>query len=115
MTEKVEETAKMVVQNGEPDKAEEEEEEEEDDDDELDEIPESFKKPEGQMKTARASVSAEAYGAWNQKKAFTPPDIPKSDEQKARLKTVLGKSFLFQSLDNSGLESVIGAMQETVL
>merc|ERR1719487_1541376 len=61
----------------------EEEEEEEEDDDELDEIPESFKKPEGQMKAARASVSAEAYGAWNQKKAFTPPSYPKSEEQKA--------------------------------
>jgi len=114
MTSKVEETAKMVTAGNEA-KDEEEEEEEEDDDDELDEIPESFKKPEGQMKTARASVSAEAYGAWNQKKAFTPPSIPKSDQQLARLKTVLGKIFLFQSLEEKDMNGVIGAMQEKVL
>merc|ERR1719235_2104938 len=91
---------------------EDKEEEEEEEDDELDEIPESMKKPEGQMKTARASVSAEAYGAWNQKKAFTPPSHPKSDEQKTRLADVLKKSFLFSALEAKDLESVIGAMQE---
>merc|ERR1719265_1370977 len=91
---------------------EEEEEEEEDDDDELDEIPESMKKPEGQMKTARASVSAEAYGAWNQKKAFTPPEYPKSDEQKKRLGEVLGKSFMFNGLETKDFDAVIGAMLE---
>merc|ERR1719235_747374 len=94
------------------DAKEEEEEEEEDDDDELDEIPESMKKPEGQMKTARASVSAEAYGAWNQKKAFTPPSYPKTDDQKARLGQVLSKSFLFSALETKDLDSVIGAMPE---
>merc|ERR1719159_1976376 len=94
------------------DAKEEEEEEEEDDDDELDEIPESMKKPEGQMKTARASVSAEAYGAWNQKKAFTAPNIPKSDEQKARLSSTLAKSFLFSALDEKDMTGVIGAMLE---
>merc|ERR1719265_1987653 len=91
---------------------EDEEEEEEEEDDELDEIPESMKKPEGQMKTARASVSAEAYGAWNQKKAFTPPDYPKSGEQKKRLADVLSKSFLFSALESKELDSFIGAMQE---
>jgi len=115
MSAKVEETAKMVVSTGEPEQKEEEEEEEEDDDDELDEIPESFKKPEGQMKTARASVSAEAYGQWNQKKAFTPPSYPKSDEQKARLKGVLSKSFMFQGIEEKDFAGVIGAMQEKVL
>merc|ERR1719159_758987 len=89
-----------------------EEEEEEEDDDELDEIPESMKKPEGQMKTARSSVSAEAYGAWNQKKAFTPPSYPKSDQQKKRLADVLSKSFLFSALEAKELDAVIGAMQE---
>merc|ERR1719265_2504796 len=89
----------------------EESEEEDDDGDELDEIPESFRKPEGQMKTARASVSAEAYGAWNQKAAFTPQVIAKSDEQKARLKAVLTKSFMFQSLDDKDFGIVIDAMK----
>merc|ERR1719181_1864932 len=99
----------MMQNDGAEDK---EEEEEEDDDDELDELPESFKKPEGQMKTARASVSAEAYGAWNQKAAFTAQVIPKTDEQKERLKVVLSKSFLFQALDEKDMSTVIGAMKE---
>lgn len=58
-------------------KEDDDDEEEEDDDMELDDIPESMKKPESQMNRARASVSAEAYGQWNQKKAFTPPNYPK--------------------------------------
>merc|ERR1719169_378976 len=94
----------------EEDKDEEEEEEEEDD--ELDEIPESMKKPEGQMKGPRSSVSAEAYGAWNQKKAFTPPTHPKTDEQKKRLSEVLGKSFLFSALEAKDLDAVLLAMLE---
>merc|ERR550514_775592 len=77
MQQKVNDAGKMMAATG----GEEEEEEEEEEDDDVDEIPESFQKPAGQMKTARASVSAEAYGAWNQKAEFTPPVIPKSDEQ----------------------------------
>merc|ERR1719504_78977 len=89
----------------------EEEEEEEEDDDCCDELPESFKKPEGQMSGARASVSAEAYGAWNQKKAFTPPNYPKSADQKARLKGVLAKSFLFSALEEKDLKVVVDAFK----
>lgn len=103
--------AAATIEGGE--KEDPESEEEEDDDDELDEMPEHFKKPEGQMKTARASVSAEAYGAWNQKKAFTAPVHPKSDEQKARLRGVLMKSFLFAALEGGKeMDTVIGAMLE---
>jgi len=91
------------------------EEEEEDDDDDCDELPDDFKKPAGQMSGARASVSAEAYGSWNQKKAFTPPEFPKTDEQKARLKAVLSKTFLFSSLDEKDMVSVIMAMVEKVV
>lgn len=91
------------------------EEEEEDDDDDCDELPESFKKPPGQMSGARASVSAEAYGSWNQKKAFEPPVHPKNEEQKGRLKAVLEKSFLFSSLDEKEMELVIMAMVEKVV
>merc|ERR1719169_365599 len=91
---------------------EDEASEEEEEDDDVDEIPENFIKPEGQMKTARASVSAEAYGAWNQKVAFTPPIHAKSDDQKKRLADVLSKSFLFSALEAKELDTVIGAMLE---
>merc|ERR1719456_2001489 len=92
--------------------AKEEEDAEEEEEEEVDEIPENFIKPEGQMKTARASVSAEAYGAWNQKVAFTPPVYAKTDEQKERLSGVLSKSFLFSSLEGKDLAQVIDAMEE---
>ncbi|CAE7431362.1 mcb, partial [Symbiodinium necroappetens] len=90
----------------------EEEEEEEDDDDDCDEIPESFRKSEESMGKTRTSVSAEAYGTWNQKKAFTPPDHPKTDEQKQRLKQTLSKSFMFSSLEDKDMTTILGAMKE---
>jgi cAMP-dependent protein kinase regulator len=85
---------------------------EEEEDDECDDIPESFKKPEAQMGRARQSVSAEAYGQWNQKKEFTPPVHPKSDEQKARLNSTLQQSFMFQGLENADMQTILMAMQE---
>lgn len=87
---------------------------EEDDDDVCDELPEHFKKVEGKQQTARASVSAEAYGQWNQKKAFVAKKIAKTDEQKERLKNVLSKSFLFSNLDDKDFVVVIDAMEEKI-
>jgi cAMP-dependent protein kinase regulator len=112
----VEEAGKMVATSTEKQEDKEEEEEEEEDD-ELDEIPESMKKPEGQMSKMRTSVSAEAYGAWNQKKDFDPTkhQYPKTDEQKQRLKATLAKSFLFSSLEGKDMDTVILAMKEKVV
>lgn len=90
-------------------KKEEEEEEEDDEDDEP--PPDFFKQQDGPPK-ARASVSAEAYGDWNTKKAFVAPVITKTDEQKDRLKSVLSKSFLFSTLEDNDMTVVIGAMSE---
>lgn len=100
----MQEAAKLAVS----DKKDDDEEEEEDDED--DEPPPDFERPQGIK--ARQSVSAEAYGEWNAKKAFVPPVIPKSDEQKERLKNCLGKSFLFSSLEENDFAIVIGAMKE---
>lgn len=87
-----------------------EESEEEDDGDE--EPPPDFYKNENQVGKARQSVSAEAYGEWNAKKAFVAPVITKSDEQKDRLRNVLSKSFLFAALEDNDMTVVIGAMSE---
>lgn len=57
-------------------------------------------------------MSAECYGAWNQKKDFDPPVHPKTPEQKERLQATLGKSFLFQALEGKDLVIVIDAMEE---
>jgi len=64
------------------------------------------------MGRARASVSAEAYGQWNQKKAFEPPSYPKSDDQKARLNATLQKSFMFAALEQKDMEIMLMAMKE---
>lgn len=101
----VQEAAKMATMN---ENMPEEEEEEEDDED--DEPPPGWEKP--QSTGARQSVSAEAYGEWNAKKAFVPPVIAKSDDQKERLKSCLTKGFLFSSLEDNDLSIVIGAMKE---
>lgn len=87
-----------------------EESEEEEDDDADDEPPPDWEKP--QANKARTSVSAEAYGEWNAKKAFVPPVITKTDEQKDRLKGTLTQSFMFSNLDPNDLNIVIGAMKE---
>jgi len=92
--------------------ADDEEEEEEEEDDECDEIPESMRKPEQQMGKARASVSAEAYGQWNQKKAFTAPSYPKTPDQLERLSATLMKSFLFSELDKPDMDLILLAMKE---
>merc|ERR1712060_856067 len=82
-------------------------------DDADDEPPPDFFKERPDNK-ARQSVSAEAYGEWNAKKAFVPPVIQKTDEQKERIKQTLSKSFLFSSVEDNGLTIVIGAMKEVV-
>jgi len=94
------------------DKHEEEEESEEEEDDDCDEIPEHMRKPSEQVGRARQSVSAEAYGAWNQKKAFTPPKNAKTDEQKDRLSKTLNKSFMFNELEPNDMETILLAMKE---
>jgi cAMP-dependent protein kinase regulator len=89
-------------------KAEDDDEEEDDDDDYVDEIPEFVPKKPGM----RQSVSAEAYGEWNQKKEFTPPHYPKTDEQKARLTATLKQGFMFKALSEKDFEVCVGAMEE---
>jgi cAMP-dependent protein kinase regulator len=101
----LQEASKMVAV-----KHEEEEEEEEDDDLDDEPPPDFFDRP--QTNKARTSVSAEAYGEWNLKKAFVPPVITKSDEQKDRLKSTLTASFMFANLEANDLNIVIGAMKE---
>lgn len=110
ITGSLEEAGTMMTESAKAEPPEEDEEEEEDD--EMDEIPESMKKPEAQMGRARQSVSAEAYGNWNQKKEFTPPKHPKSDEQKARVLTSLGRSFMFSCLDEKDMNTVVDATFE---
>jgi cAMP-dependent protein kinase regulator len=90
-------------------------EEEEEEDDDCEDLPEDFLRPDNQYDKVRTSVSAEAYGAWNTKKAFTAPVYEKTAAQKERLSACITKSFLFAALEQKDLDTVIGAMQEKVV
>merc|ERR1719379_3397082 len=90
-------------------KEDEEEEEEEDDED----IPE----PPPVTRTGnRQSVSAEAYGDWNKQKTnFEPPVYEKTAEQADRIRGMLKKSFIFESIDEKNLEILVKAMHKVEL
>eukprot|EP00747_Dinoflagellata_sp_TGD_P068639 gnl/TRDRNA2_/TRDRNA2_155797_c0_seq1.p1 gnl/TRDRNA2_/TRDRNA2_155797_c0~~gnl/TRDRNA2_/TRDRNA2_155797_c0_seq1.p1 ORF type:complete len:435 (-),score=131.38 gnl/TRDRNA2_/TRDRNA2_155797_c0_seq1:69-1277(-) len=91
-------------------KEDESEEEEEDDDDDAPDLPPP---PAAYMNRGpRQSVSAEAYGAWNKVKDFTPPVHPKTEEQKDRLSKVLQRCILFSSMDKEEMTILINAMIE---
>lgn len=63
-------------------------------------------------KKPRTSVSAEAYGSWNQKGNFTPTVIEKSDEVKTKIKAKLDAAFMFSAVHPNDLKIVIDAMAE---
>merc|ERR1712070_529383 len=86
--------------------------EEADDDDCGDELPADMIKTEKSMKTTRGSVSAEAYGAWNQKKEWEAPRYAKTSDQKERIAETLSKSFMFADLEEKDLETIILATKE---
>jgi cAMP-dependent protein kinase regulator len=73
-------------------------------------------KPESKLKTRhamqRAGVSAEVYGAWNQKGEFVPKVVPKSEEVKAKLKKRLLEAFMFNALEDNELDIVVDSIEE---
>ena len=83
---------------------------ESDEDDDVDELP----PPPKRAMTARRSVSAEVYGAWNQQKPFVPPKHPKTPDQEKRLKEILSKPQLivFESLDEKDKDVILLAMEK---
>jgi cAMP-dependent protein kinase regulator len=62
----------------------------------------------------RASVSAECYGVFNEKKAFVAKVIPKGAEQMKKIYEKVIQSFLFNSLEEKDLKTVIDAMEEVI-
>ena len=57
-------------------------------------------------------MSAEVYGKFNVKDDFKLKIINKTDEQKQRILTTIMNSFLFNSLEEKDLQTVIDAMEE---
>lgn len=84
---------------------------EDEEDDYLDDLPEQkTAKP----KAPRASVSAEAFGAWNQRKDFKPKFYQKSSESCAAIREKLNNAFMFSCLDEKEKDIVVAAMEEKV-
>merc|ERR1719258_767860 len=112
MQTKLKEVSSQAVENiGKMGDAPKDEESEEDEDDVVDEIEAA---PVATTSRMRTSVSAEAYGDWNKKKEFTPPRHPKSDEQRARIKEILGRNFLFATLGEAEATIILDAVEEQI-
>jgi cAMP-dependent protein kinase regulator len=65
-------------------------------------------------RSQRSSVSAEVYGIFNKKEAFVPRVIAKTEDQKARIISKVTQSFLFNSLEEKELNTVIDAFEEKI-
>ena len=88
---------------------------EEDDDispEEQKKIDEEMKKRQTKKKGNRTSVSAEVYGIHNVKKPYVPRVIPKTEEQISRIKEKCMQSFIFNSLEDKELKTVIDSFEE---
>ncbi len=81
-------------------------------DDYLDDLPEA--QPAAKQRGPRASVSAEAFGSWNQRKAFEPKVHEKSEESKVAIREKLNMCFMFSALDENEKDIVIAAMEEKI-
>lgn len=88
------------------------ESEEEIDPEEQKRIDEEMNKLKLKKKVMRTSVSAEAYGIHNVKKPYVPRVIPKTCEQIERIKERCMQSFIFNSLDDKELKTVIDSFEE---
>ena len=75
-------------------------------------IDEDMRKRQQKKKGFRTSVSAEVYGIHNVKKPYVPRVIPKTNEQIERIKDKCMQSFLFNSLDEKELKTVIDSFEE---
>ena len=75
-------------------------------------IDEEMKKRQQKKKGFRTSVSAEVYGIHNKKKPYVPRVIPKTNEQKERIKEKCMQSFIFNSLEDKELKTVIDSFEE---
>ena len=73
---------------------------------------EELKKKTAKKNGNRLSISAEAYGIHNIKKPYVPRVIPKTEDQIKRIKEKCLQSFIFSSLEEKELKTVIDSFEE---
>lgn len=83
----------------------------EEDEDEVEMLVPMPKKVNGQPKM-RQSVSAEAYGAFNQKGNFNARVIPKSADAEKRILARMEQAFMFSGLDEKETKTVLDSFEE---
>uniref|UniRef100_A0A7S2L5W1 Cyclic nucleotide-binding domain-containing protein n=1 Tax=Zooxanthella nutricula TaxID=1333877 RepID=A0A7S2L5W1_9DINO len=83
--------------------------EEEEDDDDAPDLP---LPPPPQVGRKRQSVSEEAYGSYNQRKAYEAKVIAKDEGQKGRIREVMKQCWMFQSHTPENVNAIIDAMDE---
>jgi len=94
--EQKEKTKDNTSNEKEEDRGSEDETDEDDEDDYVDVLPSLEAR---KNKGPRASVSAEAFGAFNKKEDFQARLVEKSDEVKEAILDKIEKSFMFSGLD----------------
>ena len=82
------------------------------DEEEQKRIDEEMAKRQQKKKGMRTSVSAEVYGIHNVKKPYVPRVIKKTPEQIDRIKDKCMQSFIFNSLEDKELKTVIDSFEE---
>ena len=82
------------------------------DEEEQKRIDEEMRKKQQKKKGMRTSVSAEVYGIHNVKKPFVPRVIKKTPKQIERIKDKCMQSFIFNSLEDKELKTVIDSFEE---
>lgn len=85
---------------------------EEVDEEEQARIDEEMKKKQQKKKPCRTSVSAEVYGIHNKKEDFVPRVFEKTEEQLKAITAKCMQSFIFNSLEDNELKTVLDAFEE---
>ena len=75
-------------------------------------IEEEMMKKKQKKRNFRLSVSAEVYGMHNKLKKYVPRVIKKTNEQMERIKAKCLQSFLFNSLEDKELKTVLDSFEE---
>lgn len=63
----------------------------------------------------RGSVSEEAYGQFNERKAYVPKVVAKSEEQKQRLMNVMESCWMFKSHTPENKRVIVDALEERII
>jgi cAMP-dependent protein kinase regulator len=96
-------------------KGKDQDEEEEEDSDDDDDVADLMDMPPPPVMKKRESVSAEAYGSYNERKAFQKKIVQKDDGQKTRIREVLSSCWMFQKQSEGNINTIVDAMSEKVV